>query len=525
MHLQHHPVPTPLMSNLLDTRAIPDALQRAERLPTLPGVAVEVLRLCKEEETTLDDLAEVIAHDPALSARLLRFANSSLYNLGQDVTTIQRACLVLGMKTVQLMSLSFSLAEMLPRSGNIKGFDYREFWRRSLVCAVAGRAMAGVAGLMSEDEAFLCGLLSHIGQIVMAECLPEEYGEIVSAAGARWPTAELEEEMLGFDRADVGAALLDSWSLPKIVTASVGAMHDPTRLKSTADRDTRDVVRVMHIADLTVELLTREDKGTILSQIEDRAQTWFELPPDTVYNYVTSLEAGITEASEMLNLNLPQGESHEKILEDARQQLVEISVGAARQLENSRHSVDLEHRKQILADPALRDETTGVPNNAAFERFFDQELIARLQGPLRRPLGLLYFELDEFQELTATFGVDAANEVLRMTGQALISLVRKGDLPARLSDARFAVIMSEGTPFGLRALAERLRRGIAGSSVECEGDRLSVTATLAGACLGQVQRSSDGKALRAAAEKLLKRAKSSERNHSLVHPTLLSNRD
>lgn len=513
------------MSQLVSTNPLPEALLQAERLPTLPGVAVEVLRLCKEEETTLDDLAEALAHDPALSARLLRFANSSLYNLGQEVTTIQRACLVLGMKTVQLMSLSFSLAETLPQSEGDTAFDYRQFWHRSLVCAVAGRTMAGMAGLLSEDEAFLCGLLSHIGQMVLAECVTDDYMQVLTTCEGNWPTVEEEEQRLGFDRADVGSALLRSWSLPEIISTAVGAMYDVHRLADTADKDTRDIVRIMNIAALTVDLLTREEKGPILSAIEDRAQAWFELPPDAVYNYVTSLESGIAEVSELLNLNLPEGESHEKILDQARQQLIEISVGTARQLENTRNSVDLEHRAKILGDPALRDDITGVPNRTAFERFFEQELSARIQGPLRRPLGLVIIELDEFAEFTATFGVDAATEILRMTGQSMNSLVRKGDLPARLSDSRFAVIMSEATPFGLRALAERLRRGIAGGSVEVEGTRLTITATLAGACLGQAQKMSDGKALIAASEKLLKRAKSQDRNHAVVHPTLLGTRD
>ena len=286
-----------------------------------------------------------------------------------------------------------------------------------------------MAGLMSEDEAFLCGLLSHIGQIVLAECVTEEYVEVLSSCEAGWPTVEEEEQGLGFDRADVGAALLRSWSLPEVISTAVGAMYDVHRLADTADKDTRDIVRVMNIAALTVDLLTREEKGPYLSAIEDRAQAWFDLPPDAVYNYVTSLESGIAEVSELLNLNLPEGESHEKILDEARQQLIEISVGAARQLENTRNSVDLEHRAKILGDPALRDDITGVPNHVAFERFFEQELLARIQGPLRRPLGLLLVELDEFTEFTATFGVDAANEMLRMTGQAMNTLVRKATCP------------------------------------------------------------------------------------------------
>ena len=125
------------MSEVLSKKPLPQAIFAAEHLPSIPIVALEVLRLCRDDETTLDDLAAAISNDASLSARLLRFANSSLYNLGSEVGTLQRATLVLGMKTVQLMSLSFSLASSLPREDRSDGFDYRTFRRRSIVRAVA----------------------------------------------------------------------------------------------------------------------------------------------------------------------------------------------------------------------------------------------------------------------------------------------------------------------------------------------------------------------------------------------------
>jgi HD-like signal output (HDOD) protein len=89
-------------------------------------VAAEVLRLTEDEDSTLDELAGALSRDPALSAKLLRLSNSSLFNLGQEITTLQRATMVLGMKTVKLMSLSFSLAGSLPREGEIAAFDLQE---------------------------------------------------------------------------------------------------------------------------------------------------------------------------------------------------------------------------------------------------------------------------------------------------------------------------------------------------------------------------------------------------------------
>ena len=130
------------MSVYVFEKELPDALKKADNLPSLPAVALDVLRLSQDEDVTLDAMATCLSRDPALSAKLLKLANSSLFGFGKEVTTLQRATMMLGMKTVKLMALSFSLAGSLPRKGRSGGFDYGEYWRRSLVCAVSARSLA-----------------------------------------------------------------------------------------------------------------------------------------------------------------------------------------------------------------------------------------------------------------------------------------------------------------------------------------------------------------------------------------------
>jgi HD-like signal output (HDOD) protein len=88
-------------------------LKKADQLPSRPGVALEVLRISQDEDASLDDMANCLSRDPALAAKLLKLANSSLFG-AKEVTTLQGATMLLGMKTVKLMALSFSLAGSLP---------------------------------------------------------------------------------------------------------------------------------------------------------------------------------------------------------------------------------------------------------------------------------------------------------------------------------------------------------------------------------------------------------------------------
>ncbi len=96
------------MSNHNLSGELPAAIQHADDLPSLPAVAIEVLRLTHDEDATVIDLADVISSDPALAAKILKSANSPNYSRGMDITTLPRACTVLGIKAVKLMSLSFS---------------------------------------------------------------------------------------------------------------------------------------------------------------------------------------------------------------------------------------------------------------------------------------------------------------------------------------------------------------------------------------------------------------------------------
>ena len=247
------------MSDAHARTAVPAALLAGDDLPSLPAVAVEVLNLCRREEVTLDDLAAVVAVDPALAAKLLRYSNSSLFNLGSQVTTLPRAMLVLGLKSVQLMALSFSLADSLPRAGH--GFDYDTFWRRSLALAVAGRLFADLTGGASQDEAFLCGLLGEIGRLVLARG-SQGYGEEF-ADQAGWPERKRELQMLGYHSGDVGGLLLEKWGLSPTICLSVSALHDPTELTAHVPADRRRMVDVLHGAHLAVEVLCDGSSGAL----------------------------------------------------------------------------------------------------------------------------------------------------------------------------------------------------------------------------------------------------------------------
>jgi diguanylate cyclase (GGDEF)-like protein len=499
--------------------AVSAALARAESLPSIPAVAVEVLRLTEDPDCTLDDLVQVIQTDPALAAKLLKLSNSSLFSVGQEVTTLKRATMVLGLKTVKLMSLSFSLASNLPHAGS--DFDFRMYWQRSLVAAVAGRAFAEAAGSRLGDEAFLCGLLSNIGQLVMSQGLSELYAPVLERAGARWPTVQLEDRVLGFSSADVANALLANWSLPPLVRVPVAYMYRFNQLPPDVGQEVRRLTQMMAVTGLIVCVLCDAEKGPVYRKLYDLGVRSFGMEAPAMDDLLIGLEAGIRETAEMLNISAGTTD-HREILERARGQLIQVSLGATADLRQAeRRANDLSVQNQELLQRATRDKLTGLPNRAAFDEALAHEVHARMAPGATRCLGLLLADVDHFKRFNDTWGHRAGDAVLEAMGRVLGRLTRKGDLAARYGGEEFVLILPATTPAHLRTVAERVRQAIAAESIEFEGQHLCVTASFGGACLELADGPEAGARLLSVADASLYAAKNAGRNQSVIAETPL----
>jgi len=130
------------------------------------------VRICQDPRSDLDDLAEALSRDPFLAGKVLQLANSAYYRRAEEVTSLNRAAVMLGLRTLKVLALGFTLAHELRNRGRKGGFDLQLFWHRSLVSAVASRSIASAVGIAKQEEAFLCGLLSQIGKLALAQAAP-----------------------------------------------------------------------------------------------------------------------------------------------------------------------------------------------------------------------------------------------------------------------------------------------------------------------------------------------------------------
>jgi diguanylate cyclase (GGDEF)-like protein len=428
--------------------------------------------------------------------------------------------MLLGMKTVKLMALSFSLAGSLPKQGKQGSFDFAAYWHKSLVCAIAARSLARLVKSPYPDEAFLCGLFAHFGKLVLMRCLPQEYELVVSQAQG-WPTNEREEEQLGIRSTDACVALLRSWELPTLIHATVGAWSRPLEIERLEDPPQRQLAQLLSLANLAERVLCEPEKGAALGQLHADMARLFHVPENEVNALLVGLESGINEAAELLAIALPSGTSHEELVNQARMQMMNVSLGTAVDLAAAqRRNQELETEKKLLATRATTDKLTGLPNRAAFDAFLEQEVRARTTSVPSRALGLVMVDVDHFKRFNDTYGHQVGDEVLRMVGGLLGRMTRKGDLSARYGGEEFAIIVPQTNPFGLRTLAERLRQAIEAEVLEVDGKPVSVTASLGGACIARFGGPSDGAALIKLADHYLYKAKKNGRNRCELYPKL-----
>jgi diguanylate cyclase (GGDEF)-like protein len=499
------------MALTLTPKTLPAALARLDSLPTLPAVAVEVLRLAEDESASAVDLARPIERDPALASKLVKLANSSMFGCGTETTNVRDAVVRLGMKTVKLMALSFSLAKP-PTNADRHAEVLSAYWRRSLTLATAGRSLARAARLGCDDEAFLCGLLANIGQLVLLELLPVEYPQLLAGTDRRNPTLAEEQAALGLNRAHVADALLSTWGLPeRLRLGAQWALGGATEVepRRQADARLRAALKLGHLA----EQLLSSDGGANALQALLAASAEHGLAEAGVNDALMLLESELREMASLFQLELPPGRNHASILDEARMQIVNASLGAVADLQRERNRAQaLESANRELSVAASSDGLTGLANRATFDRFLSEQLLRRAQGGMQKSLGLVMVDVDHFKRVNDTFGHAGGDTVLRGVAQLLKRGMRGNDLAARYGGEEFALVFPEIAPAELAAASARLRAALQSQEFVLDGRRAAVTASFGCAHVTVVDGTLDGSALCEAADRALYRAKQQGRN-------------
>ncbi|MBU0960868.1 MAG: HDOD domain-containing protein, partial [Proteobacteria bacterium] len=194
------------------------------RLPSPPAIALKILEAVQQQENSFDELARIISADPALSARILKITNSSLYGLLQPVNSLSQATALIGTDALKNIALSFAIVQDFQDVPH-GSFDLNLFWRRAITAAVAAEVL-GERISYKDQDIFVSALLQDIGVLILFLSDPSGYATVLDDKRVSGKSVSAtEKNQFGHDHAEIGCLFLKSWNLPDSICQPIRFHH------------------------------------------------------------------------------------------------------------------------------------------------------------------------------------------------------------------------------------------------------------------------------------------------------------
>jgi HD-like signal output (HDOD) protein len=485
-----------------------ELLNHSRQLYSLPAVALEVLELANGPQVDTARVKACIERDPALTSKLLRVVNGSLFGLSRRLSDLGQALGVLGTKPLKMLVLGFGLPD--PLFAGLAGDVLNQYWKHTLTRAVAARELSERLWKQPGDELFVAGLLQDLGRLVLIQGLGRPYVDMLRKAD--WPRDEvraLERRLIGFDHGQLTAGLLEQWGLPESLIAAVQSPGTRAEIDALSG-DARTTAQILYTAEKLAELLADEHVVALKDLLSVAGDGRFS--EQQLSAIAASLDQTVTQLADVLSLDLPQGVGYSEVLARAYLQLSLIASDAAADLmrveevgtklrdfadrkearnlsaaaarfrcESSRHHNDAESVAGV-ATPAAgsvavkpSQKRTATSAMSAIQPALRAHIAAAatLCRQKREELSLLLIEIDNYDDLIFVHGQEELDRLRRELADACRAAEPSGRPPLDLDHARLALVLAgcdrPGAADAGHTLLHEVRRHVGG------GDALTVS--------------------------------------------------
>jgi len=463
----------------------------SKELPTLPVIASKLLALTAQEETTLTDIASLIAQDMALSTKVLRVANSSFYSFPQQISSINQAVSILGINAVRSLVLSFSFLSM-GRKHKKSFFDFELFWERSLVEAVGAKLILEQVVNSDTEEAFTCGLLQNIGQLIFAATLQKEYDQVLHSlqSGAEEKGIDLEAkenqlelEMLGLSHTDLGYEVAKMWGLPESLLLPIKHHHQPLAYQGTNIRFKQNI-RAAYLAGLLANIFYSATPERYHKQFRTEAKQLLGLKVLGVNTVLKMIDVVIDQSARFFGLKINPIKSVAEILQEANLRLSLINLSYEEmnreliksKMELEKLTEELAQKNRLLENLANIDGLTEVNNHRFFQNFLDSEINRSIRND--RTISLLLADIDHFKKFNDAYGHQTGDFILKEFSRVTKEVIREYDLIARYGGEEFVFVLPETSQEEAVAVAEKIRKTIEEFSFDDGSNTYRVTISI-----------------------------------------------
>lgn len=221
-------------------------IMSAGDLPTIPVVATKVMQLMQDENSTADDLARVVASDPAVAARVLKISNSSFYGCQRQIQTLPHAIMMLGFVTLKSVVVAASAKQVY----HPFGLTEKLLWEHSFGAGLAARMIATETRKVNPDEAFLGGLFHDLGKQVMNFIDKDTFQQAMQLCYNNGISfEEAEQALFPYTHEEVGALVIRKWNFPDYLVQAIMA-HHTLDLSGDEDSYITDLTCIVSLANL-----------------------------------------------------------------------------------------------------------------------------------------------------------------------------------------------------------------------------------------------------------------------------------
>lgn len=214
------------MATTFHDQSIRDALDELIELRPFPATASQLISASRDENSTAQQIAKIIAVDPALTVKTLQIANSPIYGHSGQISSVQHATVILGLRALRNIAIATAVGDVFGGGCANTARTREQLWQHSLACGSVSRTVASVTGLCNPDDAFLAGVVHDVGKLFFSDHRPDQYMKLLTNPDSASRVAT-EVEHFGVAHTYVGGECSRTWGLPDEVSDVICFHHQP----------------------------------------------------------------------------------------------------------------------------------------------------------------------------------------------------------------------------------------------------------------------------------------------------------
>jgi HD-like signal output (HDOD) protein len=222
------------------------AMTRVTEISSLPEITTRIVEVVEDPKSTAQDMRDIVKHDPALAAKILKVVNSSFYGLPSQIASLDRAIVMLGLSAVKNIALAASLSRLFRPGAISERFAARDLWTHCIAVGVCARLLGAQASSSQVEEVFVAGLVHDVGLLVEYQLFPSKLKAVAERCEVEpQDFCAVEREIIGADHQAFGAALGAKWKFPSGLRCAISYHHSAENLKP----ELKKIVTTVQVAD------------------------------------------------------------------------------------------------------------------------------------------------------------------------------------------------------------------------------------------------------------------------------------